>query len=110
MLGDAGRWLAVPLLLLAIGQGARRIDIASTTTLAAPVAIYQDVDRGNPRLLTGFVAELDTDAGSAVLGRWDLPDSRWVRCEREAPGRYHCDTPSVPRGTLTALVQPLPGR
>ena len=110
MLFDVGRWLSVPILLLTMGHAGRSIDVAATTTPAAPVAIYQTVDPEDSRRLIGFVAELDADAGSAVLGRWDTEGTRWVRCEREAPGRYRCETPSIQRGAVTALVQPLPGR
>ena len=110
MFGELGRWLAIPIVLLTVGQATRGIDTASAATQAKPVAIYQTVDPQDSRRLIGFVAELDADAGSAVLGRWDAPDARWVHCEREAPGRYRCVTPPVPRSGLTALVQPLPGR
>ena len=110
MLAEVGRWLSVPVILLTLGQAARGIDTASATTQAMPVAIYQTVDPQDARRLTGFIAELDADAGSAVLGRWDAPDARWVRCEREGPARYRCVTPPIPRSGLTALVQPLPGR
>jgi hypothetical protein len=110
VLSEVGRLLSVPLVLLTVGQAARGIDVAATTTPAAPVAIYQTVDPENSRRLVGFVAELDADAGDAVLGRWDADGTRWVRCERESPARYRCETPPIPRGALTALVQPLPGR
>ena len=85
MLADVGRWLSIPAILLAFGQAVRGVDTASATTQAAPVAVYQTVDPGDSRRLIGFVAELDADAGSAVLGRWDAPEARWVRCEREGP-------------------------
>lgn len=110
MLVDVARWLALPAVLMTFGQAARGIETASTTTPARPVAVYQTVDPEDSRRLSGFVAELDADAGSAVLGRWDEPGSRWVRCEREAPARYRCDTPPAPRLGAVALVQPLPGR
>ncbi|MBM4410743.1 MAG: hypothetical protein FJ037_05390 [Chloroflexi bacterium] len=111
MLGEIGRWLMVPVLVLTFGQAARGGDTASAATHAAPVAVYQTLDPLDSRRLIGFVAELDADAGDAVLGRWDLADARWVRCERKAPARYRCDTPPVHRAPrLTALVQPLPGR
>lgn len=110
MLGEVARWLALPAVLLTAGQAARNIDTASATTPALPVAIYQTVDPEDSRRLSGFIAELDADAGSAVLGRWDAPGARWVRCEREAPARYRCDTPPIPRLGVVALVQPLPGR
>ena len=45
----------------------------------------QDNKQSSSRRLIGFVAELDADAGSAVLGRWDAPDARWVHCERVFP-------------------------
>ncbi|TAJ19018.1 MAG: hypothetical protein EPO65_07790 [Dehalococcoidia bacterium] len=110
MLFDMGRWLSLPLVVMALGQVTRGVDTASATTPAQPVAIYQTVDPDDSRRLVGFIAELDADAGSAVLGRWDLDGARWVHCDREAPARYRCETPWIPRGATTALVQPLPGR